>query len=415
MTTYRIESNTITYNVGDSLGIGGNKPIVYQTHNGVPGPRGVPGPEGPQGPIGPQGSIGPQGPQGETGPQGATGPQGPAGAQGPAGNDGVSATIAVGNVTTGQPGSSVTITNVGTSRDAIFDFSIPQGQTGATGPAGPGVPSGGTAGQILAKINGTDYNTEWIDAPSGGNTDASKESGSNIILYLADNNDLSVKIRLNSVISAGQYLDWGDGSTPIETASGIDYTHTYASTGYKKLTLYGKTWLGHYMDVRYISREASSVNITIADAYAADNCLRLNISVTVGEGFMVRCDWKTYKNRTLYSYRTYDFISTELVLPNASEFNGCCRTDSYKTSVVIPSSCKKIENLFSRNNGFSVLKKLVIKTTTPPTLSGLGYFPSGCIIVVPWSSDHSVLNAYKAASGWSDYASIIYEEPAPTT
>lgn len=79
MTTYLIESNTITYNVGDSLGIGGNKPIVYQTHNGVPGPRGVPGPEGPQGPIGPQGSIGPQGPQG---PQGATGPQGPQGVPG---------------------------------------------------------------------------------------------------------------------------------------------------------------------------------------------------------------------------------------------------------------------------------------------------------------------------------------------
>lgn len=60
---------------------------------------------------------------------------------------------------------------------------IPQGIAGATGPQGPqgpigntgpqgnpgapgiGVPSGGSAGQILAKIDGTDYNTEWIDAP----------------------------------------------------------------------------------------------------------------------------------------------------------------------------------------------------------------------------------------------------------
>lgn len=35
-------------------------------------------------------------------------------------------------------------------------------------PAGQGVPAGGTAGQILSKVDGTDYNTEWIDAPSGG-------------------------------------------------------------------------------------------------------------------------------------------------------------------------------------------------------------------------------------------------------
>ena len=41
-------------------------------------------------------------------------------------------------------------------------------QQGIQGVPGVGVPPGGTAGQILAKINGTDYNTHWIDAPSGG-------------------------------------------------------------------------------------------------------------------------------------------------------------------------------------------------------------------------------------------------------
>lgn len=35
-------------------------------------------------------------------------------------------------------------------------------------PSGQGVPAGGTAGQVLAKVDGTDYNTEWIDAPGGG-------------------------------------------------------------------------------------------------------------------------------------------------------------------------------------------------------------------------------------------------------
>ena len=35
------------------------------------------------------------------------------------------------------------------------------------GPAGVGVPPGGTAAQVLSKVDGTDYNTQWVD-PSGG-------------------------------------------------------------------------------------------------------------------------------------------------------------------------------------------------------------------------------------------------------
>lgn len=34
---------------------------------------------------------------------------------------------------------------------------------GPQGPAGPGVVAGGTTGQVLAKINGTDYNTNWVN------------------------------------------------------------------------------------------------------------------------------------------------------------------------------------------------------------------------------------------------------------
>jgi hypothetical protein len=34
---------------------------------------------------------------------------------------------------------------------------------GATGPSGVGIPAGGTSGQILTKVDGTDYNTQWSD------------------------------------------------------------------------------------------------------------------------------------------------------------------------------------------------------------------------------------------------------------
>ena len=47
-------------------------------------------------------------------------------------------------------------------------FSLGGGGGGGTGPAGPGVPVGGTTGQILAKKTATDYDTQWIAPPSGG-------------------------------------------------------------------------------------------------------------------------------------------------------------------------------------------------------------------------------------------------------
>ena len=38
-----------------------------------------------------------------------------------------------------------------------------KGDTGDKGDTGEGVPSGGTSGQILTKVDDTDYNTEWTD------------------------------------------------------------------------------------------------------------------------------------------------------------------------------------------------------------------------------------------------------------
>ena len=114
---------------------------------GDTGPQGIQGPQGPQGiqgatgPQGPAGPTGPQGPQGTPGAQGETGPQGPEGPQGPQGLSG----------NDGNPGA-----------DGA------PGANGANGADGVGVPAGGTTGQILAKNSGTDYDTGWIDAPTGG-------------------------------------------------------------------------------------------------------------------------------------------------------------------------------------------------------------------------------------------------------
>lgn len=138
--------------------------------------------------------------------------QGPQGPQGPKGDTGAAATVTVGTVTTGEPGTDAIVANSGTESAAVLNFTIPRGATGAagaagadgvsptvstsksgnvttitivdasgtktatindgakgdTGPAGPagaGVPDGGTAGQLLGK---TESGTSWIDPPQSG-------------------------------------------------------------------------------------------------------------------------------------------------------------------------------------------------------------------------------------------------------
>ena len=58
------------------------------------------------------------------------------GTPGAPGADGAAATIAVGTVTTGAPGSEATVTNSGTASAAVFDIAIPAGQPGADGSDG---------------------------------------------------------------------------------------------------------------------------------------------------------------------------------------------------------------------------------------------------------------------------------------
>lgn len=104
-------------------------------------------------------------------PRGQIGPTGPSGADGRDGKDGVpgaAATIQVGAVTTGEPGTQAQVINVGTENAAMLQFTIPRGQPGtdgrdgkngqdgAPGPAGVGVPeiSDGDEGKVMTARSG---------------------------------------------------------------------------------------------------------------------------------------------------------------------------------------------------------------------------------------------------------------------
>ena len=76
---------------------------------------------------------GPEGPAGPEGPEGPAGPKGDPGDTGPAGADGLAATVEVGTVTTGAPGTDAAVENVGTPTAAVLNFTIPRGNPGSGG------------------------------------------------------------------------------------------------------------------------------------------------------------------------------------------------------------------------------------------------------------------------------------------
>ena len=70
----------------------------------------------------------------------------------------------------GELGGVLSVSVLATSNSVLnMDLGVPgpQGEAGEPGANGVGVPTGGSAGQVLAKIDSTDYNTEWIDVASG--------------------------------------------------------------------------------------------------------------------------------------------------------------------------------------------------------------------------------------------------------
>ena len=82
-------------------------------------------------------------------------PRGDAGTAGTNGTNGTAATIAVGTVTTGAAGTSASVTNSGTSAAAIFNFTIPRGDTGAGGGGSGTVTSVGLSLPGLFTVTGS--------------------------------------------------------------------------------------------------------------------------------------------------------------------------------------------------------------------------------------------------------------------
>lgn len=198
---------------------------------------------------------------------------------------------------------------------------------------------------------------------------------------------------------AGSTIDWGDGVVEtFETASTNVNTHTYID-GY---------------DYHLIAISG----LTSIDKYAFYNCSGLK-SVTIGNAV------------TSLGYEAFQYCTglKSIVIPNSVTsideyvFYNCIGL----TSITIPGSVTSIERgMFHRCTGLTnvtilgsvtsigsyaflecyKLISITLKSTTPPTL-GSSTIPTTIEkIIVP----KSAINAYKSATGWSQYADkIVYE------
>lgn len=96
-------------------------------------------------------------PKGDPGAKGEKGDKGADGSPGAQGEPGTAATISVGIVSTGEPGTQASVTNAGTDSTAVLNFVIPRGEKGETGAKGD---SGATGEAGYTPVKGVDYFTD---------------------------------------------------------------------------------------------------------------------------------------------------------------------------------------------------------------------------------------------------------------
>ena len=150
-----------------------------------------------------------------------------------------------------------------------------------------------------------------------------------------------------------------------------------------------------------LQRAILSNSISIIGNYVFYNCTNLT---TIGA---IPSSLTTLGTQAFYGCTA---LTGDLSFPNTltrieSETFDTCRGI---TSITLGNAVTYIgDYAFYRCSG---LTKFTIRTATPPTLANAGAFSgTTCDIYVPYSSDHSVLNAYKTATNWSTYASRIKE------
>lgn len=206
--------------------------------------------------------------------------------------------------------------------------------------------------------------------------------------YAFSGNASTINVSLpSSITTIGNYAFNNNYSlTSVTIPSGVTAVNTYAFSNCR--TLLG-VWF-------------SSTGVTFG-TYAFNTCLALETAKLPSATTKIN-DYQFTTNTRLLNVT----LPSSLTSITTNAFYGCTSLQK----LTIPSGVTTIgASVFQNCYG---MKEYHFQRTTPPSITSSTFtnIPSDCIIYVPYSADHSVLNAYKGASNWSSQSSKIQEEPA---
>lgn len=221
------------------------------------------------------------------------------------------------------------------------------GSIGLTGATGQGVPSGGTAGQVLSKINGNDYNTQWVTINTQGdirlvntNSHISQDAGVGSNGTSAGNSHV-IAIGLNAGnansgannVFIGSYSGWqntsGLANTFVGYASGEQNTTGQINTfignwaGKSNNTGSNNAFFGHYSGGQntsgnsntFIGYESGKGN-TVGISNTALGTLSLSSNASAN--YNTALGMESLKNTNNGSYNTAVGFQSGLYMTNAS-------------------------------------------------------------------------------------------------
>ena len=207
----------------------------------------------------------------------------------------------------------------------------------------------------------------------------------------------------DSVTSIGSSAFNGCSSlSSVTIGSGVTSISTSVFFGCSSLSSVtigsGVTTIGNWAFYNCISLSSIAIpdSVTSIGAYAFNSCSGLT-SITIPDS-VTSIEKETFYYCTSLSSVT---IGSGVTTIGNGAFNSC----SGLTSVTIPDSVTNIGN--SALYDCRSLSSVTINAVTPPELGSDAFYGSTCPIYVPAAS----VDAYKSASGWSDYASRIQAIP----
>ena len=173
---------------------------------------------------------------------------------------------------------------------ATSDLRGANGTNGNDGADGQGVPTGGSAGQVLEKIDGTDYNTQWV-TPSGGG------GGTTINFFQVQDNS-----------GAGQTLTGTNSYADINSSI---WNTAFSGTGF--------SWDGSELTVSSAS-DAIEFNVSIQGITALNNRVEIGVrlmedtgsgytTLTTVNQYALRNNVQNEGNVTLVSFYAFNVAS----------------------------------------------------------------------------------------------------------